>query len=63
MCERLIMYLLMLILCVVATFNLQSVAKTKNVVMSTEAMREMAKQAKATRDERRTQVRDRYAYS
>ena len=28
----------------------------KNVVMSTEAMKEMAKQAKANRDERRTAV-------
>lgn len=31
-------------------------AKTKNVVMSTEAMREMAKQAKAAREGRRTEV-------
>ncbi|XP_072018853.1 LOW QUALITY PROTEIN: dynein axonemal heavy chain 5-like [Amphiura filiformis] len=39
-----------------------SVAKTKNVVMSTEAMREMAKQAKATRDERRTQMDARHQF-
>ncbi|XP_071819604.1 dynein axonemal heavy chain 5-like isoform X1 [Apostichopus japonicus] len=38
-----------------------SIAK-KNVVMSSEAMKEMAKQAKATRDERRTQMDARHAF-
>ncbi|PIK59138.1 putative dynein heavy chain 5, axonemal [Apostichopus japonicus] len=41
--------------------KMKSIAK-KNVVMSSEAMKEMAKQAKATRDERRTQMDARHAF-